>query len=221
MPIDHAARFDEAFRACPLVAILRGVRSDEVVDIGAALLDAGFRVIEVPLNSPAPFDSIRALVERFGEKAVIGAGTVTMASEVDALVAAGAGLAVSPHADPELIRAARKAGLAAVPGALSPSEAFAALHAGATALKLFPMEMIGAAGVKAMRAVLPRELRLIAVGGIDASAMPALLAAGCSGFGLGGALYRPGDAPASVAERAALFVAGLERPNRAVSRPVS
>lgn len=208
--IDHVVRFNEAFGACPLIAILRGVRPEEVVGIGEALLTAGFRIIEVPLNSPSPFESIGKLVERFGDAAVIGAGTVTQMAQVGPLAATGAGLAVSPHADPDVIRAARAAGLAAVPGALSPTEAFAAFHAGATALKLFPMEMIGASGVKAMRAVLPKELRLIAVGGVEARAMLQLAEAGCSGFGLGGALYRPGDTPERVAGKALCFIAALQ-----------
>jgi 2-dehydro-3-deoxyphosphogalactonate aldolase len=211
MSTDHVVRFNEAFEACPLIAILRGVRPDEVLDIGEALLTAGFRIIEVPLNSPSPFESIGMLVERFGDRAVIGAGTVTQHAEIGRLAATGAGLAVSPHSDPGIISATRKAGLAVVPGAMSPTEAFVAFHAGATALKLFPMEMIGASGVKAMRAVLPKELQLIAVGGVEARLMPTLTAAGCAGFGLGGALYKPGDAPARVAEKAAEFIAALDR----------
>lgn len=202
-------RFDAAFAACPLVAILRGVKPDEVEAIAQALFDAGFRIIEVPLNSPDPFVSIARLVARFGNSAVIGAGTVTQLGEVAELARIGASVAISPHTDPEIIAATRAAGLVSVPGALSASEAFAALKAGANALKLFPMEMIGPRGVGALRAVLPKSLRLIAVGGVGAPDFATLRQAGCAGFGLGGSLYKPGMTPDLVARTAAEAIAAL------------
>jgi 2-dehydro-3-deoxyphosphogalactonate aldolase len=203
------ARFDAAFAACPLVAILRGVKPDEVLAIGQVLVDAGFGIIEVPLNSPDPFDSIARLFARFGDSAVIGAGTVTQLAEVAELARIGASVAISPHTDPEIIAATRSAGLVSVPGALSASEAFAALKAGANALKLFPMEMIGPRGLGALRAVLPKSLRLIAVGGVGAPDFAGLRQAGCAGFGLGGSLYKPGMTPDVVARTAAEAIAAL------------
>jgi len=203
------ARFAAEFSACPLVAILRGVKPDEVEAIGEALVEAGFRLIEVPLNSPEPFDSIARLARRLGSRALVGAGTVSDAAEVAELKRIGAHLVVSPHSDVEVIRATRAAGLLSVPGILSPSEAFAALKAGASALKLFPMEMIGASGVKAMRAVLPRGVRLIAVGGVEPASLAGLRAVGCDGFGLGSALYRPGAGAPQVRAAAERFIAAL------------
>lgn len=209
MSSDVVARFDAAFAASPLVAILRGVRPEEVEAIGAALIAAGIRIIEVPLNSPEPFDSIARLVRCFGHEALIGAGTVMQPGEIGELVRLKATLAISPHADPDLIRAARTVGLISMPGILSPTEAFAAIRAGANALKLFPMEMIGAAGVKAMRAVLPRELRLIAVGGVGPANLAQLRAAGCDGFGLGSSLFKPGMSVEAVGRAAVAAVAAL------------
>lgn len=212
---ENAARFDQAFDACGLIAILRGVRSEEVVAIADALFATGLKIIEVPLNSPDPFDSIARLSRHMGDKAVIGAGTVRTPEEVGALARAGGRIAVSPHCDPDVIRASLDHGLVPLPGVLSPTEAFAAEKAGARAVKLFPMEIIGAAGVKAMRAVLPKSLRLIAVGGVDAGNIAALAAAGCDGFGLGGSLYKPGDGPEKVAASARSIVAALRAPSSA------
>lgn len=203
------ARFDAAFAACPLVAILRGVRPDEVEAVAETLIAAGIRIIEVPLNSPEPFESITRLVRRFGDVALIGAGTVMTPDDINRLTSIGAALAISPHADPDLIRCARNAGLVSMPGILSPNEAFAAIRAGANAIKLFPMEMIGVAGVKAMRAVLPRDLRLIAVGGVGPANLAEFRAAGCDGFGLGSSLYKPGMAIEAVSEAARASVAAL------------
>lgn len=198
----HAARFDAAFAECPLIAILRGIRPEEALAVGRALCESGFRIIEVPLNSPDPFESIGLLARHLGDRAVVGAGTVTSPEDVGRLKRAGASLVISPHADPDVIRAAVGEELVCVPGVLSPSEAFAALRAGAHALKLFPMEMIGAEGVKALRAVLPPTIRLVGVGGVTAQTIPVLRAAGCSGFGLGSSLYRPGASPDAVASAA-------------------
>lgn len=208
--VSLATRFDAAFAACPLVAILRGITPEEVDVVGDVLVEAGFRLIEVPLNSPNPFASIARLLARHGDACLIGAGTVTDVDEVAELKRLGAHLVVSPHSDPEVIRASAAAGLVSIPGALTPSECFAAVRAGASAVKLFPMEVLGATGVKAMRAVLPGTLRLIGVGGVDAGNMSELRKAGCNGFGMGGALYRPGAHIADVAAAARRFRAVLE-----------
>lgn len=175
-----------------IIAILRGVRPDEVVGIGAALVAAGIDTIEVPLNSPAPLDSIAALARAFGAEARIGAGTVLEASEVAAVKAAGGSLVVSPDMNPEVIAATRAAGLASYPGVMTPTEAFAALRAGATGLKLFPGTLIGPGGLAAIRAVLPAGTRCWAVGGAGPDNFAAWIAAGAYGFGIGTALYRPG-----------------------------
>lgn len=200
---------NDAFAACPLVAILRGLAPPEAEDIGAALVAAGFRLIEVPLNSPRPMDSIERLVRRFGGRALIGAGTVLDPAQVDALAEVGGRLVVAPNFDPAVAAAAARRGLAYAPGIATPSEAFAALRAGAAMLKLFPAEMIPPAAVKAMRAVLPSKARLVPVGGITPQAMAPYRAAGADGFGLGSALYRPGMAAAEVARNAAAFMAAL------------
>jgi 2-dehydro-3-deoxyphosphogalactonate aldolase len=191
----------------PLIAILRGLRPDEAVAIGGALVDAGFRAIEVPLNSPEPLESIAALAETFGERALIGAGTVLGPGDVPRIAEAGGRLVVMPHAHPAIIRAAKARGLLCVPGVATPTEAFAALAAGADALKLFPAEALPPPVVKAWRAVLPKGIWLLPVGGITAERMPPYLAAGASGFGLGSPLYQPGLAPAEVAARAKAFAA--------------
>ncbi|WP_137128141.1 2-dehydro-3-deoxy-6-phosphogalactonate aldolase [Roseomonas sp. HF4] len=188
--------------ACPVVAILRGVRPDEVEAIGAALLAEGLNILEVPLNSPQPLESIRRLHAAFGERALIGAGTVTTEDEVAAITAAGARLMVTPHADPALVLAARARGLHACPGFLTPAEAFALLAAGADALKLFPAEAASPAVLRALLAVLPKGTAILPVGGMAAETIPAWKAAGAAGFGVGSSLYRPGDGPAEVTARA-------------------
>jgi len=189
--------------ACPIVAILRGVRPEEAEGVAAALLAEGLNIIEVPLNSPRPLESIRRLAAAFGERALIGAGTVTREEEVAAIARAGARLMVSPHADPALVLAARARGLIACPGFFTPAEAFALLAAGADALKLFPAEAASPAVVRALLAVLPRGTAILPVGGMSAETIPAWKAAGAAGFGVGSSLYRPGDAPAVIGERAA------------------
>jgi 2-dehydro-3-deoxyphosphogalactonate aldolase len=189
--------------ACPIVAILRGVRPEEAEAIAAALLAEGLNIIEVPLNSPRPLESIRRLAAAFGERALIGAGTVTREEEVAAIARAGARLMVTPHADPALVLAARARGLIACPGFFTPAEAFALLAAGADALKLFPAEAASPAMVRALLAVLPRGTAILPVGGMSAETIPAWKAAGAAGFGVGSALYRPGDAPALIGARAA------------------
>ncbi len=208
-PLD--ARFDAAFAECPLIAILRGLEPEHAEQTGQALIDAGFRIIEVPLNSPDPFDSISRLVKSFGHHALIGAGTVTQLDEVKELHRIGAAIAISPHADAEIVQATRQEGMVSVPGILSATEAFAAIRAGANALKLFPMEMIGTSGVKALRAVLPKALRLIAVGGVETTNIGSFSAAGCSGFGLGGSLFKPEDSLQSVASKAKALIAAFRQ----------
>ena len=194
---------------CPLIAILRGIRPEEAETIGGALLEAGFAILEVPLNSPEPIESIRRLAARFGDRALIGAGTVTRAEEVAAVAGAGGKLMVTPHADPALVRAAKSAGLIAVPGFFTPGEAFAQIHAGADALKLFPAEAASPAVLKGLLAVLPKGTPVLPVGGIGADSLAAWRAAGAAGFGVGSSLYRPGDAQAQVAERARNLLAAL------------
>jgi 2-dehydro-3-deoxyphosphogalactonate aldolase len=190
----------------PLIAILRGITPDEAVPVGQALIDEGFRIVEVPLNSPQPLLSIEHLARAFGARALVGAGTVTDAAQVPAVAAAGGRLIVLPHADAAVIGAAKAAGLWCVPGVATPTEAFAALAAGADALKLFPAELLTPPVVKALRAVLPRDLKLLPVGGITPHNLGSYVAAGASGFGLGSALYKPGDAAAQVRARAQAFV---------------
>jgi 2-dehydro-3-deoxyphosphogalactonate aldolase len=189
----------------PLIAILRGVTPDEALGIGEALIDAGFVAIEVPLNSPEPLASIRLLADAFGERALIGAGTVRDPADVARIAAAGGRLVVMPHGDAAVIDAAKERGLLCVPGVATPTEAFAALDAGADALKLFPAEALPPAVVKAWRAVLPKDVWLLPVGGIRPDSMALYLAAGANGFGLGSALYTPGMTPAQVATSARAF----------------
>jgi len=200
------ARFETALRAMPLIAILRGIKPDEAEPIAVALHSAGFRLIEVPLNSPEPFDSIARMRRALPADAVVGAGTVLRADDVERVERAGAELVVMPHGDPAVIRAAKAAGLSCVPGAMTPSEAFAALDAGADALKLFPAELISPRIVKAMRAVLPSGVRVLAVGGITPDAMAEYVRAGATGFGLGSALYSRGASADLVGANARRFV---------------
>ncbi|MBP2316702.1 2-dehydro-3-deoxy-6-phosphogalactonate aldolase [Azospirillum soli] len=204
---DRATRLEGALAALPLVAILRGLKPVEAEGIGRVLYDAGFRLIEVPLNSPDPFDSIAALRRLLPPEALVGAGTVLEVEQAQRLSALGADLVVMPHADTEVIRAAKQRGMICLPGVATPTEAFAALRAGADALKLFPGELISPVVVKAMRAVLPHGTRLMPVGGISPETMGPYLDVGVTGFGLGSALYAPGMRPEQVAERAARFVA--------------
>jgi 2-dehydro-3-deoxyphosphogalactonate aldolase len=201
----------EAFEALPLVAILRGLQSHEAGDIGMALYEAGFRLIEVPLNSPQPLESIAHLARKLPADAVVGAGTVLSTAAVQDVRNAGGTLVVMPHSDTAVIRAAKAAGMSCVPGAATPTEAFAAIHAGADALKLFPAEMVTPNVMRAMRAVLPPALPLLPVGGITPDSMATWRAAGAAGFGLGSALYQPGLGAAAVAERARAFAAAWKR----------
>lgn len=203
--------FDSAFGACPLVAILRGLTPDEAPAIGDALADAGFTLIEVPLNSPEPLKSIAMLAERLGDRALIGAGTVLTTGQVGDVAAAGGRFVVSPNTDPAVIAATRKAGMDSLPGYFTASEAFAALTAGASALKLFPADSVDPAMLKAHRAVLPGDTKVLAVGGISGETMGPWLKAGADGFGLGSSLYKPGKAAAAVAEEARAMVAAWRK----------
>jgi 2-dehydro-3-deoxyphosphogalactonate aldolase len=204
-----AITLDSFLDRFPLIAILRGVRPDEVEAIGDVLIDAGFSILEVPLNSPDPLDSIARLARRLPD-ALIGAGTVMTPQAVHDVAQAGGRLILMPHSDPAVVRAARDAGHTQQPGVATPTEAFAALANGASALKLFPAEQMPPAIVKAWRAVVPHQVRLLPVGGINPDSMAAYLAAGAAGFGLGSALYRPGMTAAEVAQRAQAFRTALE-----------
>lgn len=201
---------DHYLQQCPLVAIIRGVTPDEVEAIGEALFDAGIRIIEVPLNSPDPLASIDRLAERMGERALVGAGTVLEPEKVEEVKAAGGRIVVAPNTNVAVIRATAAAGMVSLPGYFTPSEAFAALDAGATALKLFPAEAATPAVLKAQRAVLPKDLSVIVVGGISPGNMRPWLEAGAQGFGLGSGLYQPGQSPEDTAEKARAYVVGLK-----------
>lgn len=204
---DLQTRFEAAFTKMPLIAILRGITPPEAEAVAEVLIDAGFTLIEVPLNSPQPFDSIERIIRTAAGRALVGAGTVTETSQVLELKRIGAEMVISPHTDLDVVRATVSAGMLSFPGCMTPSECFAAIRNGACALKLFPTEVIGPSGVKAMRAVLPKDIRLIAVGGVSPQTIPTLRDAGCNGFGIGSALYKPGMTPADVAGAAKAFVA--------------
>jgi 2-dehydro-3-deoxyphosphogalactonate aldolase len=204
-----AARFAEAIAAMPIVAILRGVKPDEVIAVAQAIFDAGVRVIEVPLNSPNPLTSIANLAAHFGDRAIVGAGTVLTVDAVTRCKDAGAQIIVSPNMNPDVIRATVAAGMISAPGCLTPTEAFAALDAGAHAVKLFPGELISAAAVKAMRAVLPKEAIILVVGGVSADLIGRYREAGANGFGIGGGIYRVGTSAEQAEANAAAFVAAL------------
>jgi 2-dehydro-3-deoxyphosphogalactonate aldolase len=207
-----------AFAACPLIAILRGVAPDEAAQHGVALYEAGFRLIEVPLNSPDPLASIAALRAALPADALVGAGTVLRVEQVDAVRDAGGALIVMPHADLDVIRRAKALGLACTPGVATPTEAFAALKAGADALKMFPAELLGPAAVKAWRAVIDAAVPLVPVGGVTPDNLGPYLAAGANGFGLGSALYRPGQTRATTAAQARAYVDGLRIARRGAAR---
>lgn len=201
----HIAAFDAAFERLPLVAILRGLRPDEAERMGEALVEAGFVLIEVPLNSPEPLDSIARMARRLEGRAVVGAGTVLTPDAVARVEGAGGTMIISPNADTRVIAEAAARGLMSLPGVATPTEAFAALDAGATALKLFPAEGASPAVLKAMRAVLPPATRVLPVGGIAPDNMTPWIGAGAAGFGLGSALYKPGMSAAEMGDNARRF----------------
>ncbi|WP_104202245.1 2-dehydro-3-deoxy-6-phosphogalactonate aldolase [Billgrantia saliphila] len=191
----------------PLIGILRGLSPDDAVAVGEAVLAAGIEVIEVPLNSPDPLESIRRLADALGGRALVGAGTVLTTAQVRDVYDAGGRLVVSPNCRSAVIEKTRRLGMESWPGILSPSEAFDALEAGATGLKLFPAIQVGTQGMQAMRSVLPQGTRLYAVGGIGAADFATWRAAGADGAGLGSALYKPGQTPERVGEQARALVA--------------
>lgn len=198
---------DDALAECPVVAIIRGVRPDEILAHAEALYVAGVRGVEVPLNSPQPLDSIRKLAEAWGDRMVVGAGTVLTAADVDAVAAVGGRIIVSPNTAREVIARAVELKLDPAPGFSTPTEAFAAIAAGARHLKLFPAVSFGPAHVKQIKAVLPPEVVVWAVGGVGPAQMADWWAAGARAFGLGGELYRPGQSPDETAEKARRVVA--------------
>ncbi len=189
----------------PLIAILRGITPDEAVPVAEILYEAGFRIIEVPLNSPQPFDSIAAVATRFGREALIGAGTVLEIQDVTRVRDAGGQLIVMPHGDTDVISEAKRLDMICAPGIATPTEGFAALAAGADGLKLFPAEMLTSSVLKALRAVFPKDTMMIPVGGITAENMADFWHAGANAFGLGSALYRPGIALQSIRDSATQF----------------
>jgi 2-dehydro-3-deoxyphosphogalactonate aldolase len=202
-------QFKTHLAACPLVAILRGIRPEEVDAVGQSLWRAGIRIIEVPLNSPDPLTSIARLAAQFGDEAMIGAGTVIDVRDVSAVAGAGGRIIVSPGLDADVIRATVVAGLVSSPGYFTPSEAFTALKAGANVLKLFPTEGASPALLKAQRAVLPATVPILMVGGITPQNMQAYMDAGANGFGLGAGLYKPGRSADEVGDMARAYVAAL------------
>ena len=199
-------KFTEAMRSVPLIAILRGLTPAEAVPIGQALVSTGWTLIEVPLNSPQPLDSIAAMVRTFPQ-ALIGAGTVLTPSDVRNVHAAGGQLIISPNFNPAVVHEAVRLGLVCLPGIMTASEAFAALDAGAAGLKIFPAEMASPAVIKALRAVLPANVLVLPVGGITPENMAAYRAAGANGFGIGSALYKPGTTADAVNANATKFIA--------------
>jgi 2-dehydro-3-deoxyphosphogalactonate aldolase len=201
--------FQQRLTAMPVVAILRGVKPDEVEGVVEAIIAAGVTLIEVPLNSPDPFTSIARITRRFAGQALLGAGTVLSVADVQRCHDAGAQLIVSPNMRADVIAASVAAGMLSAPGCLTPTEAFAALEAGAHAIKLFPGELVSPAGVKAMRAVLPKSVRVLVVGGVTLSNAQAFREAGANGFGVGGSIYRAGMSAAEAGRNAATFVQAL------------
>ena len=193
----------------PLIAVLRGISPEEIPAISAALIAEGFRVLEVPLNSPRPFESIRLLASACGEQCLVGAGTVLAVADVARVRDAGGKVVVMPHADTAVIREAKGMGMVCVPGVATPTEAFAALAAGADGLKMFPADQLPPAAVKAWRAVLPNDTLLFPVGGIKPETMASYWAAGVSGFGTGSNLYRPGSRADQVRAVAAAYAAAF------------
>ena len=203
--------FQDWLHRTPLIAILRGIRPEEVLEVGAMLVQSGFCLIEVPLNSPEPFESIARLVQAFGDRVLIGAGTVLTPHQVEKISVAGGRLVVLPHADARVVQAAKERGMFVVPGFSTPTEAFRMIEAGADALKLFPAEAHPPGVLRALRAVLPRDMPVLPVGGITSHNMAQYWEAGADGFGLGSALYKSGKAASLVGESAREFRAALEK----------
>lgn len=203
-------QWQDILKTLPLVAILRGLRPDEALGVGEALMEAGFRIVEVPLNSPEPFESIKRLAQSLGNRAIVGAGTVLTVADVETLKAVGGQICISPNANPDVIRRAKSLGLISFPAFFTPTEAFSAIEAGADAIKLFPAELAGTTGLKAMKAVLPKTVPVFPVGGVTPDNMGDFLEAGAAGFGIGSAVFKPGDTAEIVYKKAKAFVDGWE-----------
>jgi 2-dehydro-3-deoxyphosphogalactonate aldolase len=201
-------QWQDALKTLPLVAILRGLRPAEALGVGEVLVQAGFRIVEVPLNSPDPFDSIKLLVQALGKRAIVGAGTVLTVADVETLHAVGGQICISPNANPDVIRRAKALGMISFPAFFTPTEAFSAIDAGADAIKLFPAELAGTTGLKAMKAVLPKNVPVFPVGGVNPENMGDFIDAGAAGFGIGSAVFKPGDTPEIVYKKAKAFVDG-------------
>lgn len=209
MTATPVVRFRSALEALPIIAILRGVKPNEVCEVADVLIEAGIRIIEVPLNSESPEASIETLAKHVDAQVVVGAGTVLDTDAARRVHSAGGQLVVAPNINTDVVTAAAALGMATVPGVATPTEAFTAVHAGATGLKLFPAEQASPAVVKAWRAVLPKDMPVFAVGGIQADNMAPWWQAGAAGFGVGSALYKPGIAMDELRQRAQKFVAGF------------
>ena len=208
---DLQSQWDDALATLPLVAILRGLRPDEALGVGEMIIKAGFKILEVPLNSPDPFDSIEAMAQAFKGRAIVGAGTVLKVADVERLAKVGGQICISPNANVDVIRAAKAAGLISFPAFFTPTEAFSAIDAGADAIKLFPAELAGPAGLKAMKAVLPKALPVFPVGGVTADNMHTYLEVGAKGFGIGTAVFKPGDSAEIVYKKAKTFTEAWAR----------
>lgn len=205
--------FHEALKECNLIAILRGITPEEAEPVAESLIEAGWRIIEVPLNSPDPLRSIEALQKRFGDKALIGAGTVLTPAQVADVAATGANVIISPNANLSVIEASVARGMVSLPGVATPTEAFAAIGAGATGVKAFPAEAIPPVVIKAWKAVLPSEIPVLAVGGVTPENMRAFTEAGAAGFGIGGSIYKPKSDVSTVSLKAQQFIKAM-RANR-------
>nr|WP_316629411.1 2-dehydro-3-deoxy-6-phosphogalactonate aldolase [uncultured Brevundimonas sp.] len=201
----------ESLDALPLIAILRGLTPDEALEVGEAIVAAGFTCLEVPLNSPQPLESIRRLRAALDGRALVGAGTVLTPEAARQVAEAGGQLVISPNTNAEVIRQTKALGLLSLPGFFTASEAFVALDAGADALKLFPAEVAGPKGLKAVRAILPAGTRVYAVGGVDPDSMDGWRAAGASGFGIGSAVFKPGQTAEQIGRNAQAFVSAWRR----------
>lgn len=199
----------DALNECNLIAILRGIKPEEVEAVGETLIEAGWRILEVPLNSPDPLKSIEKLQKRFGDKALIGAGTVLTPAQVADVAATGSKVIISPNANLSVIEASVAKGMVSLPGVATPTEAFAAIGAGATGVKAFPAEAIPPYVIKAWKAVLPKDIPVLAVGGVTPDNMKAFVDAGAAGFGIGGSLYKPGDSAETVGAKAKQFIEAM------------
>jgi 2-dehydro-3-deoxyphosphogalactonate aldolase len=204
-------RLEDALEACGIVAILRGVTPDEVVAVSQTLYDAGIRVVEVPLNSPEPFTSIERLSKTFAGKMVVGAGTVLTVQDVNLLKVHGGQISVSPDCNEAVIARAKELGMEPLPGVFTPTEAFSAIRTGAKHLKLFPAEVASPATIKAWKAVLPKHVKIYAVGGVTPDNMGDWLSAGASGFGIGSSIFKPGISMAKINESAHSLVSAWKR----------